>query len=119
MNKGPESLELKKLVAFLERSASKNKAKVWKTVAKLLSKASRKKNGVSVVKLSRVTKANEVVIIPCKMLSGGELKHALTVAVWKASKKAVEQVTKAGGSVITIKTLVEKNPKGSKTRIIT
>jgi len=119
MKKGPESLELKSLVAFLERAASKNKVEVWKVVARLLSKPSRKKKGVSVFKLSRVTKSNDVVIIPSKLLSGGELKHALTIGVWKASKNAVEQVKKAGGSVVSIKTLVEKNPKGSKTRIIT
>ena len=48
----------------------------------------------------------------------GELSHEVTIACYKASSSALEKVEKAKGSIITIKELVSKNPKGGRIVIL-
>ena len=41
VKRGPENIETRKLVAFLEATGRKNKARVWLAMASLLQKPSR------------------------------------------------------------------------------
>jgi len=69
-------------------------------------------------RLQRFADDGEIILVPGKLLSAGELDKKLTVAAWNFSQKAAEKVVKAGGKVMTISELVEKNPKGEKVRIL-
>ena len=55
--------------------------------------------------------------MPGKVLGSGTLDHSVTVAAWNFSENAYKKISKIG-KVITIKKLLEENPKGSGVKII-
>ncbi len=112
MKKGTENDALRETLIFLEKSAKRNKAPVWSDVAMRLSASRRSRTEVNVGKLAKVTKADDVVVVPGKVLGAGELKHRLTLASWSAANGVAKKVTKAGGKMVSIRELVGSNPGG-------
>jgi len=74
---------------------------------------------VNVGKISRLTEANDTVIIPGMVLAGGEIDHPVTVAAFAFSQSSVEKIVAAGGRAIPIEELIRENPRGSGVKLIT
>lgn len=106
--------ELIKLITDLKILAIKNKSKFWKRIALEISRPKRSQRKVNLFQLNRVTKPNENIIIPGIVLGTGTLNHNLTITALKFSESASEKVK----NKLTISELMQKNPKGSNTRII-
>ncbi|MEM5827970.1 MAG: 50S ribosomal protein L18e [Candidatus Aenigmatarchaeota archaeon] len=115
---GPTNPYLRKLIVYLEKASKKNKAKIWKYVAELLSKPTRKRVEVNLYKIDRYAKDGEIVLVPGKVLSVGNVTKKIKIAAWRFSKAAKLKLEKSGIEIMSIKELVEKNPKGSNVRII-
>lgn len=115
---GPTNPELKILIAELRSRGYKEKIKFLVRIAELLERPTRKKSGVNLGKLQRYCKENENVIIPGKVLSSGVLTKPVNVAAFDFSSQAKEKIKTAGGKTLTIKELIEKNPKGENIRIM-
>lgn len=98
------------LVADIKRA----KAPIWEDVAAKLTRNIE----VNVGKLGRVTKNNEIVAIPGKVLGGGEISHALIVGAEKFSASARAKIESAGGQTVSLKELAQKHPSGKGVRII-
>lgn len=113
MRRGPENDELRRTIVFLEKSARKYGARIWRAVAKSLSAPRRRRVEVNIGKLSTVTKANDTAVVAGRLLGAGELRHAVNVAAFSCSAGVREKVERAGGKVLSIRELVESNPKGS------
>lgn len=113
-----ENMQLKLLISQLKATASKEKSELWNRIAEDLAKSTRQRRVVNISKLNRVTKANEVVIVPGKVLGDGDLDHKLTVAAFTFSKNAVEKMKKQNCECITIQNLIKKNPKAKDVRIV-
>ncbi|MFH1057002.1 MAG: 50S ribosomal protein L18e [Candidatus Micrarchaeota archaeon] len=115
--RGPENSQTNALVALLQKTARKTKAGVWNSVAEFLLKPARRKKekAVNLYKLEKICSDGDVVVIPGVLLGVGDLKKKITVAAFRASKSARE---KLGGRLVSIRSLVEKNPEGKKVRII-
>jgi large subunit ribosomal protein L18e len=111
----PERIEL---IRFLRKQGRENNASIWKDIAKRLGSSSRKNVVVNISRLNRYTKKSEVVAVPGKVLSTGEINHPVTVAAFAFSQKAREKVASAKGKCLSFSELVKKNPKGSNVRII-
>jgi large subunit ribosomal protein L18e len=109
---------LKQLIESLRKKSLEFKAPVWKTIAKKLQKPKRKRVGVNLSRIERNTKEGDVVVVPGVVLGSGTLSKNLTVAAWKFSTQAKEKINKSKGKCLTIKELLEKNPKGSGIKII-
>ena len=114
---GSTNIHLRKMISELRKAANKNNAEIWRRVAELLDKSTRQRVRVNLSKINRYTKEGEVVVVPGKVLGSGTLDHSVTVAAWDFSKNAYDKISKVG-KVITIKKLIEENPKGSGVRII-
>ncbi len=114
---GPTNPELKKLIAELNSLGTKQKVKLWKVIAKELSKATRNRREVNIRKINRVTKKDETIIVPGKVLSNGELDHKVTIAAWRFTEATKQKINKIGKAV-SIQELMESNPKAKKVRII-
>ena len=69
-------------------------------------------------RIDRVVNEGDVVIVPGKLLGGGSISKRVTIAVWRASRSAVEKVINSGGEVISIAELVRRNPRGSNVKIV-
>ncbi len=103
-----------KLIRDLKKLSNKQDVNIWKAVAKELAKSTRRMRKVNVWKIDKVTKENDTIIVPGKVLGDGELNHKVNVAAYQFSDGAKAKIS----NNMLIEELMEKNPKGSKVRII-
>ncbi len=111
---GPTNVHMRALINKLE----KTKVPAWTDVAEKLSKPRRRKTEVNVSMIEKYAKDGDTVVVPGSVLASGEIAKPVTVAAWKFSPAAEEKIKKAKGSTISIGELLDKNPKGSKIRIM-
>lgn len=111
---GPTNVHMRALINKLE----KTKSPAWREVATKLGTARRRKVEVNVSSISKHAKDGETVIVPGVVLAGGIINKAVKVAAWKFSPAAEEKIKKAKGQVLDIESVAEKNPKGSKVKIM-
>ena len=115
---GPSNEHLKALIQELRKESSTQKNAIWKRIAKDLEKPTRQRRQVNISRINRNTKANEIVIVPGKVLGTGTLNHALVIAAWSFSQGAVKRIEQAKGKCLSIQDLLKQNPKGKDVRII-
>lgn len=118
MKKGTEIKSLRYLIVGLEKAGKRNNALIWKRVAFMLSKPSRKRVEVNLNRLESVGNAGEVLLVPGKVLGIGNVTKKFKVAALRFSKSALIKMQKAGIEAVPIAKLVQDNPKGSKVRLI-
>lgn len=111
------NIQLQSLIEEMKKTSSEEQANLWRRVAGDLEKPTRGKRVVNLSRLNRFTKENEVVVVPGKVLGTGDLAHKLTVAAYSFSESAKEKIN-SNGKAITLKELLQSNPKGKKVRII-
>jgi large subunit ribosomal protein L18e len=109
--------ELKKLVSELKKLSIDKKVNLWKRVAEDLESSTRRHRIVNVYKLSKSAKANEIIIVPGKVLGTGDIDSAVTVAAYKFSDEAERKISEKG-KIMTIEELMKKNPTAKNVRII-
>lgn len=106
------------MVAELRGRGFREKSNFLIKLADELSRPSRLRAEANVSKLELACGAKEDVIIPGKLLADGTLTKPLTVACLGASETARKKIEGAGGKIISIEQLIEKNPKGTGVRIV-
>jgi large subunit ribosomal protein L18e len=106
------------LIHDLKKRAQQHDAPVWKVVAQRLAGPTREQAAVNLSTLERHLAKSEVAVVPGKVLAAGTLTKPVTVAAYAFSEGARSKVTKAGGQCLTLAELAQKNPSGSKVRII-
>ncbi len=109
---------LLKTIVFLRKAANQYNAPIWKTVKEFLEKPKRKRVAVNISKINRYTKDGDMVVVPGKVLSCGEMKHKVVIGAFAYSERAKKKLIEAGCEVLTIEELVKRNPKGSGVKII-
>lgn len=102
----------------LRNAAKKSKAPIWKDLERRVSGPRSTKSEVNLGTLAQITKANDIVMVPGKLLGTGSLGHKLTVCAFSISEPAARKVGVAGGKVITLEDLIKKYPEGKGVRII-
>jgi len=102
----------------LARKLWQTKRPIWRDVSERLMAPVKNRVEINLYRLSKVTKKNDTVIIPGKVLANGTLNAPITIACWSISASAARKFESAGGKVITIEELLEKNPTGSGVKII-
>ena len=110
--------EVIQLIRFLKKQSNENEAKIWREVAKHLSKTRQNRAAVNLSRINRHTQKSDTIVVPGKILGAGAIDHAVTVAALNASEKAKEKLAAAKAKYLSIQELVEKNPKGSNVKII-
>ncbi len=118
MRTGPTNDQLKQLIVELKKKAYGENAMLWKRIASDLEKSSRRRRIVNLSRINRFTSNGEIIIVPGKVLSSGELDKKITIAAWQFSKDAFEKISKADSKAVTIYDLMKSNPDGKNVRII-
>ncbi|MEM3403895.1 MAG: 50S ribosomal protein L18e [Nitrososphaeria archaeon] len=113
MRKKSEKPILKETIDVLKKVGKEGDNPIWSAVLKKISSSRSRVPVVNVGKVSKLTKKNDVVLVPGKLLGGGLIDHSVKVGALSASRSAVEKITAAGGSVTSLIDLVEQNPEGS------
>ncbi len=102
----------------MRAKASSEQSLLWRRIASDLMKPTRSRRVVNLSRLNRVTKENEVVIIPGKLLGSGDLSHKLTVAAYQYSDSALEKLKKGGCTIVALTDMLKEKTKGKRVRII-
>lgn len=106
------------MVKELRTASAKNKAPIWQRLAVLAQKPGIAQRIVNVKKINDVTKENDVVVVPGKVLGTGSISHKVTVCSFSISTSAAQKVLAAGGKIINYSDLISKFPTGKGVRII-
>jgi len=114
----PSNPELIKTIRLLKKSAKENDAKIWRKIAKALTKTKRQRIAVNLSRVNRYTKEGETVAVPGKVLAAGAIDHPITVSAFSFSESAMAKIKMAKGKCISYADLIKKNPKGTGVRII-
>jgi len=109
---------LVELIKNLKEKSYKEEVAIWKDVAKRIQRATRRRAEVNLSRINRVSNDGETVLIPGKVLAGGDLDYKVNVVALNFSKIAQEKIEKSGGECFSISSILEKNPKGTNIRIL-
>lgn len=107
-----------KLVQDLRKLAKEEEALIWNAVADRLSKSRRNRPEVNLYRIDKHTKEGDTIVVPGNVLGNSRLNHTVNVAAFNFSNAAKKSIEAAGGKVLTLKELMEKNSKGSGVKII-
>jgi large subunit ribosomal protein L18e len=102
----------------LRNAFKRNKAPIWRALQEELAGPRANRREINVRRLAQITKANEVVVVPGKVLGTGSLGHKLTVCAFSISETAAKKIIESGGKVVTFDDLINKHPDGKGVRII-
>lgn len=112
------NIHLRKLVSILKKKSIENNANIWNYIAEQLAAPRRKRVVVNVGKINRYTSANDIVVVPGKVLGAGVINHPVIVAAFSFSSSAFDKIKRVNGSCISIIDLLTINPKGSGVKIL-
>ncbi|HEX2471234.1 MAG TPA: 50S ribosomal protein L18e [Nitrososphaera sp.] len=102
----------------LRNAFKRNKAPIWRALQEELAGPRANRREINVRRLAQITKADEVVVVPGKVLGTGSLGHKLTVCAFSISETAAKKIIESGGTVLTFDDLINKHPDGKGVRII-
>ena len=109
---------LQTLIHNLRKESYAKKAPLWLRIAEDLERPSRNRRAVNLSRINLYSKADEIVIVPGKVLGSGMLDHKVTVAAWQFSNGARTQIANAKGRCLSIEELMSQNPKPQNVKII-
>ena len=96
----------------LKRASSKNDAPIWSKLAEYALKPSVARRTININKIDQLTKDNDTVVFPGKVLGTGNITHKITLCSFSISNSAVSKIIDAGGKIVTYSELIEKTPTG-------
>jgi large subunit ribosomal protein L18e len=108
---GPTNPQLKALLDEIQQHYIETKKPFWKRMYKELNRPARQRRNVNISRINRYTKSGDTVVVPGKVLSSGDLNHAVTVAAWQFSGSAEEKIKKAKGDAVSISELMKMKTK--------
>jgi|TARA_B100001750_G_C15501998_1_gene597841 large subunit ribosomal protein L18e len=98
----------------IKKKARSNKAKIWQDIVHRLDHVSE----INLYHISKITKSNDVVVVPGKVLGDGVLTHSVTIGALSYTKSAKNKIKEAGGISFSIPELITKYPEGNGVKII-
>ena len=111
-NEMETNVHLKLLIASLRK-----KSDFWNEVSTKLSVPARKRVTVNLGSLNEYADG-ETVVIPGKLVAGGQLTKKLNIACWRFSEAVLGKVKQSGSKLVSLHDLSAKDEKGNKLRII-
>jgi len=113
-----EQLKRKTNVELVQTIIAAKKKKDWLEVAGILSSPRVKRINVNLDKINNETKEGEIIVVPGKVLSQGELNKKIKVVALSFSEKAKEKILNAKGEFVNIIEEIKKNPDAKGIKII-
>ena len=96
----------------LKKASTKNDAPIWAKLAKYALKPSSARRDLNLNRIGQLTKENDIVVFPGKVLGTGNIPHKITLFSFSISNYAASKILKNGGKIISHSELVEQNPTG-------
>jgi large subunit ribosomal protein L18e len=96
----------------LKKASTKNDAPIWAKLAEYALKPSSARRDLNLNRIGQLTKENDVVVFPGKVLGTGNIPHKITLFSFSISNSAANKILNNGGKIISHSELVEQNPTG-------
>lgn len=106
------------MVKSLKQASVKNDAPIWSKLAKLALKPSSARRVVNLTKINDISKENDVIVVPGKVLGTGNVLHKVTLSSFSISNAAAKKIIESGGKIISFSEMIEKYPTGKGVNII-
>jgi large subunit ribosomal protein L18e len=113
-----KQLQRKTNSVLVETIIAAKKKEKWLGVADIVSSPRRNKKGVNISEIDEKTKEKEILVVPGKVLSQGEMSKKIKIAALGFSEKAKEKLLKAGCEVSDILNEIKKNPEAKGVKIL-
>ncbi len=96
----------------LKKASIKNDAPIWAKLAEYALKPSIARRDINLNRIGQLTKENDTVVFPGKVLGTGNVSHKITLCSFSISNSAAGKITDNGGKLIGYSELIEQNPTG-------
>ena len=96
----------------LRRASIKNDAPIWAKLAEYAQKPSIARRDINLNRIGQLTKENDTVVFPGKVLGTGNVPHKITLCSFSISNSAADKIISNGGKIISYSDLIEQNPTG-------
>ena len=96
----------------LKKASTKNDAPIWAKLAEYALKPSIARRDINLNRIAQLTKENDTVVFPGKVLGTGNIPHKVTLCSFSISNSAANKVLENGGKLISYSDLIEQNPTG-------
>ncbi len=106
-----ENLEMKRIANLLKKENA-----FWMEVAYYIAMPKRKGIHINLSKINKETKEGDIVLVPGKVLSEGELDHKISIAALSFSKSAEKKLK--GCKIVSIEELLKNNKEGKGIKLI-
>ena len=96
----------------LKKASTKNNAPIWAKLAEYALKPSVARRDLNLNRIGQLTKENDIVVFPGKVLGTGSIAHKITLFSFSISNSAAAKIIEKGGKIITHSEMIEQNPTG-------
>jgi len=100
------------MIKDLKQASRKNEAPIWSRLADLAVKPSTSKRVVNLARINKITKENNVLFVPGKVLGTGNISHKITLCSFSMSTTAAKKIIQTGGTIMTYSDMIKKYPTG-------
>ena len=98
------------MIKDLKQASKKNEAPIWSKIADLALKPSSTKRTVNLTRINKITKENDVLFVPGKVLGTGNLSHKITLSSFSISTTARNNIIQSGWNIMAYSDLIKKFP---------
>ena len=102
----------------LKEASKKNDAPIWKKLRSFILKPSSSRRIVNLAKIDKITKENDVLFVPGKVLGTGNIYHKISLCSFSISRTATKKIIQSGGKIMKLSDMIEKYPTGKGVTII-
>ena len=100
------------MIKDLKQASKKNEAPIWSKLADLAIKKSSSKRVVNLTRINKITKENDILFVPGKVLGTGNISHKITLSSFSISVTARNKIIKSGGNIMAYSDMIKKFPTG-------
>ena len=101
-----------RMASDLKKASTKNDAPIWGKLAEYALKPSIARRDINLNRINELTKDNDTVVFPGKVLGTGNISHKITLFSFSISNSAAAKIVEKGGKLITHSDLIKQNPTG-------
>ena len=111
-------MQRKKNAKSVKTIIAAKKSESWLEVARILSNPRRKRVNINLEKINKESKEGDIIVIPGKVLSQGEINKKIRVVALNFSEKAKEKLLKSKSEILSIFEEIKKNPQAKGVKIL-
>ena len=114
-----KQIKKKKNPKLVETILICKKNEKWLAVASILSGPTKKRINANLEEIDKIAKDNEIIVVPGKVLSQGDITKKIKISAFNFSEKAKQKLLNSKIDFSYIISEVKSNPEGKNIKIIT